>query len=135
MNRLHKIDLSPFMFRLGIAFALTLVVTTSSMAADATRIAGNWEGTVDAGAQSKKRIVVHISVTQDGSLGGTIDYPDQDASGAAITVITYKEPTLHFESGPSLAAFDGTANKEKTEIAGTWNQNGVALSLALKRTP
>jgi hypothetical protein len=135
MNRLHKVHFSSFMFRLGIAFATILGVATSSAAADATSIAGNWEGTVDAGARSKKRIVVHINVAQDESLSGTIDYPDQDASGTAITVITYKEAILHFESAPGLAAFDGTVNKEKTEINGTWSQNGVALSLTLKRTP
>jgi len=37
-------------------------------------------GTLDPGAQPKKRIVVHISAAQDGSLSGTIDYPDQDTS-------------------------------------------------------
>lgn len=135
MKGLQKIDLTAFMFRLGIAFAMILGLAISSAAADATAIAGNWEGIVDAGAKSKKRIVVHINVAQDGSLSGTIDYPDQDASGTAITVITYKEPILHFEGAPSLAAFDGTINKEKMEINGTWSQNGVALSLTLKRTP
>jgi hypothetical protein len=135
MNRLHKFHFTSFMFRLGFAFAMILVVNTASMAADATPIAGTWEGTVDPGAQSKKRIVVHINIAQDGSLGGTIDFPDQNASGTAITVITYKEPILHFESGPSLTVFDGTFNKDKTEISGTWNQNGVALSVTFKRTP
>jgi hypothetical protein len=135
MNFLHKICFTSSIFRLGLAIAMIFSVATTSMAADATSIAGNWEGTVDAGAESKKRIVVHINVAQDGSLSGTIDYPDQDASGTSISVIVYKEPILHFESAPGLAAFDGTVNKEKMAINGTWNQNGVALSLTLKRTP
>jgi hypothetical protein len=136
MNRLHKVNFTSLILCLGFGFAMILGIATPLMAStNATSIAGNWEGTVDAGAQSKKRIVVHIQVAQDESLSGTVDYPDQDASGTAITVITCKEPILHFESAPSLAAFDGTVTKGKTEITGTWNQNGVVLSLRLKRTP
>jgi hypothetical protein len=54
------------------------------MAADAKPIAGDWEGTLDPGAQGKKRIVVHISAAQDGTLSGTIDYPDQETSGSLL---------------------------------------------------
>jgi len=78
---------------------------------------------------------VHISAAQDGTLSGTIDYPDQDTSGILITAITYKEPTLHFESSSSLGFYDGTMNKGNSEITGTWKQGGETLSLILKRTP
>ena len=37
------------------------------MAADPQTLTGVWEGTLDPGAQAKKRIVVHISAAQDGS--------------------------------------------------------------------
>jgi hypothetical protein len=88
--------------------------------------------TFDPGAQPKKRILVHISAAQDGSLSGKIDYPDQNTSGILITAITYKEPTLHFESNPN--AYDGTMNKDNSEITGTWKQGGAPLNLILKRT-
>ena len=103
-------------------------------AADSQPIIGVWEGTLDPGAQPKKRIVVHISAAQDGSLSGTIDYPDQDTSGAPITAITYKEPTLHFESSPSQSVYDGTMNKDNSEITGTFKLAGASLNLILKRT-
>jgi len=48
-------------------------------------------------------------------LSGTIDYPDQDTSGIQITAITYKEPTLHFESSSSLGSYDGTMKKDNSE--------------------
>jgi hypothetical protein len=105
------------------------------MAADTPPIVGDWEGTLNPGAQPKKHIVVHISAAQDGSLNGTIDYPDQDTSGILITAISYKEPTLHFESNPNLSVFDGTMNKDNSEITGTWKQGGSGLNLILKRTP
>jgi hypothetical protein len=68
-------------------------------------------------------------------ISGAIDYPDQDTSGILITAITYKEPTLHFESNPSQSVYDGTMNKDNSEITGTWKQTGSSLKLTLKRTP
>jgi hypothetical protein len=126
---------SSFALCLGLTLMLGLgLVPVRTMAADTTPIVGTWEGTLDPGAQSKKRIVVHISAAQDGTLSGTIDYPDQDTSGILITAITYKEPTLHFES-TGTGSYDGTMNKDNSEITGTWKQAGAGLSLILKRTP
>src|ERR1039458_5241781 len=125
-------------FGLCLGFALTLglsIVPNLTMAADTGPIVGVWEGTLDPGDQPKKRIVVHISAAQDGSLSGTVDYPDQDTSGIQITAITYKEPTLHFESSPSLTVYDGTMNKDTSSITGTLKQAGASLNLVLKRTP
>lgn len=122
---------------LGFALALLLasMIVPHARAADPSPIIGNWEGTLDPGAQAKKRIVVHITAAQDGSLSGTIDYPDENASGALITAITYKEPTLHLECSSSLAVFDGAMNKENTEIAGSWKQGATPVSVTLKKTP
>src|SRR5450432_2877284 len=119
----------------GLALILGLGMVPALRAADPSPIVGNWEGTLDPGAQPKKRIVVHIAAAQDGSLSGTIDYPDEEASGMAITAITYKAPTLHFESTSSLALYDGTMNEENSEITGMWKQGSAPLSLTLKKTP
>jgi hypothetical protein len=78
---------------------------------------------------------VHISAAQDGSLSGTVDYPDQDTSGIQIAAITYKEPTLHFESSPSLTVYDGIMIKDTSSITGTLKQVGASLNLVLQRTP
>src|ERR1017187_28899 len=96
----------------GLWLGLTLmpglaIMPDSMMAAGEPLIVGAWEGTLDPGAQPKKRILVHISTEGDGSLTGTIDYPDQSISGIGITAITYKEPTLHFESSSIQASYDG----------------------------
>jgi len=123
--------------QLGLVFTLILglaLTPTLTVAADPPRIVGTWEGVLDPGAQPKKHVVVHISADQDGSLSGTIDYPDQDVSGIQITAITYKAHILHFESTPNLSSFDGSLNKDNTEIAGTWKQGGAPLTLTLKRT-
>jgi hypothetical protein len=135
MNSLKKLRTSSFALYLGLALTVGMSIPpTPAMAADPQPIVGVWEGTLDPGAQPKKRIVVHISAAQDGSLSGTIDYPDQDVSGAPITAITYKEPTLHFESSPSQSVYDGAMNKDNSEITGTFKQAGASLNLILKRT-
>jgi hypothetical protein len=126
----------PSWLGLGVALTLALgVMSAPTMAADASLIVGNWEGTLDPGAQGKKRIVVHVSAAQDGSLSGTIDYPDENASGALITAITFNAPILHFESRASVAMFDGSISKDISEIDGVWKQGSASLKLTLKRTP
>ncbi len=117
---------------LGVVLILALgMMPAPTMAADATLIVGTWEGTLDPGAQPKKQIEVHIAAAQDGTLSGTIDYPDQDTSGILITAISFKENTLHFESNQGV--YDGTVNKDGSELTGTWKQGGSPLSLTLRR--
>jgi hypothetical protein len=126
---------SSFALCLGLALILGLGLAPAiTMAADTQPIVGDWEGTLDPGAQHKKRTLVHISAEQDGSLSGTIDYPDENASGIQITAINYKELTLHLESNQIQASYDGTMNKDNSEIKGDWKQGGVGLNLILKRT-
>jgi hypothetical protein len=120
----------------GLALALAWGITPAlTLAQDPPSIVGDWSGTLNPGAQPKKRIVVHISAAQDGSLSGTIDYPDQDTSGIQMTAITYRKSILHFESTPSLTVYDGTMNQDKSTITGTIKQGGTSLDLILKRTP
>jgi hypothetical protein len=127
---------SSFKLCCGLAVILGFtIVPAAILAADAPPIVGDWTGTLNPGAQPKKQILVHISVGQDGTLSGTIDYPDQNTSGILITAITYKAPALHFESSSSLTSYDGTMNKANSEIAGTWTQGGATGALILRRTP
>ncbi len=133
---MKKPHTSSFVLCAGLALTLAWSAAPArTMAQDTPPIVGDWSGTLNPGAQPKKHIVVHISAGQDGTLNGTIDYPDQDTSGIAITAITYKKPTLHFESTPSLTVYDGTMNEDNSKITGTLKQAGASLDLILKRTP
>jgi len=95
---------------------------------------GTWEGTLDAGAQGQLRVVVHISQAADGSLTATMDSPDQGAKDIPVSKITFKEPDLNFESSAINGSYQGTMNKEHTEVAGTWSQGGGSLPLKFKRS-
>jgi hypothetical protein len=125
---------SSFALCVGLALMLAGSIVPRLGAQDEPRVVGEWTGTLNPGGQPKKHIVVHISAEQDGSLRGTIDYPDQDVSGVQITAITYSKSTLHFESTPGLFAYDGTMDKDSSRITGVWKQGGTALNLVLKRT-
>jgi hypothetical protein len=125
--------LTSFMFYLVTVLLTLQLVLSPAMAADPSPVVGVWEGTLDPGAQPKKRIVIHISAAQDGGLNGTIDYPDENSSGMMITAITYKAPVLHFESSAALAVYDGSLSQDSLQIIGTWKQGGKALDLVLKR--
>ena len=111
--------------------AATLVAN----ATDTAPIVGDWTGTIDPGAQAARQIVVHIAQQQDGTLTGTIDFPDQSMSSIAVTAITFRQSVLHFESGSIQTVYDGTMNLEKSQIAGTLKQAAATVSLVIKRTP
>ncbi len=121
---------------LTIAVAVGIgVASPVTEAADTPPIVGDWTGTLDPGAQAAKRIVVHIIQEQDGTLSGSIDFPDQSMSNIPMTAITYKQSALHFESGSIQTIYDGTMNPDKTQIAGTLKQAASTISLTIKRTP
>ena len=115
-----------------LAGTLLAITLSSALAAPATGVAGDWQGTLDTGGGTL-RVVVHITQDKDGKLSGAIDSPDQSASGIAITSITYKEPDLHFEVASIGGSYDGKMNKDNSQIAGDWKQSGGSLPLTLKR--
>jgi len=117
---------------LGLVLAFT---AAPLLEAQQRSIVGDWEGTLDPGAKPKQRIVVHVAAAQDGTLSGTLDYPDQDTSGTQITAITYKQHVLHFECTSNMSVYDGTMSDDKSTLNGTLKQGGESLSLVLKRTP
>jgi len=132
---MKQLRLSSFALFVGLALSLAGSALPLLTAQDAPPVVGEWTGTLNPGGQPKKQVVVHISAEQDGSLRGTIDYPDQDVSGVQITTITYSKATLHFESTPGLCAYEGTLDKGSSRITGVWKQGGTTLDLVLKRTP
>jgi uncharacterized protein len=92
---------------------------------------GAWEGTLDVGAV-KLRFVLNISKAADGTLAAKADSPDQGASDLPVDVISLKESAVHFEMKRLLVTFDGTLNKEGSEIAGQFKQGEAVFPLTLK---
>ena len=100
--------------------------------AQAPPLAGNWAGTLEAGA-ARLRLVLHVTAGESG-LTAKIDSVDQGAMGIPVTTITQQGLDVRLELRPLMASYEGRLNKEGTEIAGQWRQGGAALPLVFKRS-
>jgi RNA polymerase sigma factor (sigma-70 family) len=96
-------------------------------------IEGAWEGTLDFGG-AKLRLVLKVSKGADGSLTAKADSPDQGATDLPVDAISLKDGAVRFEMIRLMASYEGTLNREASEIAGEFKQGGTSLPLTLKRT-
>ena len=85
--------------------------------------AGTWEGTLGAGANNL-RLIVTLTKSSGGIYSGQLNSVDQ---GATLVVEngTLNGDTIRFEVSRIGGVYEGTVNKARTEMAGTWTQRGV----------
>jgi pimeloyl-ACP methyl ester carboxylesterase len=132
-------------FRSLIGAALTLILVSSGAEACAAiqsaaaqsgsssqSIEGAWEGTLDFGG-IKLRFALKVSKAADGSLSAKADSPDQGATDLPIDEISLKESVLRFEMKRLMVSYEGTLNREASEIAGEFKQAGTSVPLTMKR--
>lgn len=104
---------------------------TSEPGASATGIlAGRYEGTISI-AGMELAIVVTLAPAESGYTG-TIDVPEQGASGIPLHDIAVAPPTIHLEmlSGPQLAVFEGEIAADGA-ITGKFTQSGMEGTFTL----
>ena len=95
-------------------------------------ISGTWNGVLEVqGIQLP--LVIHITKGDPG-FTGTMDSPDQGATGIEITSLSYADSNLEFEVAPMAIAYTGALNKDGT-IEGTFTQMGQSLPLNFSRDP
>jgi hypothetical protein len=128
MNKALRFGFSAALLTM-MASALALGTMTTALVSAAI---GDWEGKIDTGDGSL-RVIVHLSQAADGTLNGSLDSPDQGATGTAIDSVNYREPDLHFAIQSFGSTFDGQMNNDHSEIAGVWKQSGRSLPLVFKR--
>jgi CubicO group peptidase (beta-lactamase class C family) len=120
----HRIFL---MLSLFVLTALAL----SPLSHAQSQIVGDWQGTlVTPGPQL--HLILHITAAKDGSLSATLDSVDQGANGIPVTTTTLKDSKLSLTVDAVHGSYEGTVNKDATEIEGTWSQ-GQPLALNFKR--
>jgi len=115
---------------LSWALFLALAISTSTSRAQ-TPLVGDWQGTLSAGG-AELRLVLHISAANDGALAATLDSVDQGAYGIPVTSVTLKDANLSLVVDAVHGTYEGTVNKDASEIDGTWSQ-GTPLPLNFKR--
>ena len=134
MNKL----LRPFLIALValmscvIAMATPPVQQAPATTAAAPSLEGTFEGILDVGV-AKLRLVLRVSKAPDGTFTAKVDSPDQAATDLKVDSITLKGSAVNFEMNALLVVFDGTLNKEGSEITGKFTQGGTAYPLTLKR--
>jgi pimeloyl-ACP methyl ester carboxylesterase len=122
---------------IAIALVAVMILVSPQLYADEPKpkeksVEGTWQGTLKAGPV-ELRLAFKITKKKDGSLGATMDSIDQGAKDIPVDVVTWKEPDLKIELKKIGGAFEGKANKDLSEIEGTWKQSGQTFPLTVKR--
>jgi pimeloyl-ACP methyl ester carboxylesterase len=111
-----------------------LIATSAPLLAQGTgRFAAIWVGTLDAGG-TKLRIVFNVSTATDGSLGATMDSPDQGAKGIPVTTVTAHGDSLQIEMKNIAGVYDGKMEPGDSVLTGMWSQGGMSFPLVLKKS-
>jgi CubicO group peptidase (beta-lactamase class C family) len=116
-----------------ITWIVLALVALSSVCQAQSQIAGDWHGTLSAGG-AQLHLVLHITAAKDGSLTAALDSVDQGAKGIPVTTVTLKDSKLKLTIDAVHGTYEGTVNKDATEIDGIWSQ-GQPLELNFTRAP
>jgi dienelactone hydrolase len=92
---------------------------------------GSWHGTLEAGG-AKLRLVLNVTKSDAGAYAAKVDSLDQGAT-IPVDTITVNGDAVRLEIKSAAIIFEGTLNKERTELAGTFTQGGQPFPLTFKR--
>ncbi|HEX5702600.1 MAG TPA: alpha/beta fold hydrolase [Pyrinomonadaceae bacterium] len=93
---------------------------------------GAWQGALDVGG-TKLRLALTVTRSNAGVYTGKLDSLDQGAT-IPIDTITVNGDAVRWEIKSPAIVFEGTLNKERTELIGTFTQGDQKLPLTLKRS-
>ena len=109
------------------------VAALSPLCRAQSQLAGDWKGILSAGGV-ELRLILHVTAAKDGSLTATMDSLDQSAFDIPVTSAVLKDSKFDLVVDAVHGTYEGTVNKDATEIDGTWTQ-GQPLELNFKRAP
>lgn len=113
-----------------VGLSLAPSTTAHAQEADAkSAIEGSWEGALET-PQTDLRLLFHIEHEGD-RLTGTMDSPDQGATGIPLSDVSVKRDTVVFEVETISGRFEGTWTEENDLLDGTWSQSGQSFPLEL----
>ena len=124
--------------KLTLVISLSLLVAIVNPGVMATQakegsIPGNWESVLKVGDQ-RLRLVLKVNSSKEGVLSAVLDSLDQaNANNLPVDSITFQNNVLHFEMKALRIVYEGTMNKEGSEIVGTFTQAGTAFSLIFRK--
>src|SRR5688572_17097237 len=92
---------------------------------------GSWQGTLEAGG-TKLRLVLNVTKSDAGAYAAKLESLDQGAT-IPVDTITINGDAVRLEMKSVEGIFEGTRNKDRTELTGTFTQGGQSFPLTLKR--
>jgi hypothetical protein len=92
---------------------------------------GEWEGKLAAG-ETTLRLVVHLQQGGNGKLSGTMDSPDQGASGLPLRGVRVTGGSVRFLVPSIHGEYSGKLAKDGSGMSGKWWQ-GVTVPLSLTK--
>lgn len=104
----------------------------SAQAPTAQNLAGDWRGTLGAGATSLP-LVLHLTTAPEGKLDATLDSPAQGGYGITGSNAQISGSNFSFEVPSVHGSYSGTVSADGKTITGMWTQ-GKSLPLVLKQT-
>lgn len=102
--------------------------------AQAPPVVGTWAGKLVVSAGVQYRIIFHITAGDDGTLAGTLDSPDQGATGLALSGVSVSGDSVRFEFATSNVVYAGAFAADHQSIDGNWIQGPMTLPLELARS-
>lgn len=110
---------------------MTVLITFLCYQLNAQDVVGDWNGKLSFQG-TELRIVFHIT-SQDGDYKGTMDSPDQGASGIPIETVMYEKGKLTIRSSELLMEYIATLDPDGETLNGTFNQSGVTIPLEMTK--
>jgi alpha-mannosidase len=98
---------------------------------DSTKIVGDWATTLSVDG-TQMHLALHLVAGKNGSVTATIDSLDQGDYANPTTTTAFKDSKLTFSIDSYHVTFEGTLNKDGTEIDGNFTQ-GQSYPLKWKR--
>jgi fermentation-respiration switch protein FrsA (DUF1100 family) len=115
--------------KLALTTLAALALVTS--ARGESPVAGDWAGVLKAGVDLK--LILHVQQDKSGTLKATFDSPDQGSFSLPVDAVSFEGGTLTCEAKKLRAKLTAKLNTAKTELSGTWTQNGE-LPITLKKS-
>ena len=110
---------------------VALAVLLSAGVATAQSLAGNWQGTLQAGARSL-RVIFVVSAADGGALRAVMYSIDQGGQGTPATVTAQGSAVRMVATGANIT-FEGSLSADGNSINGNFTQGGNALPVTLQR--
>ncbi|MCB0548864.1 MAG: alpha/beta hydrolase [Phaeodactylibacter sp.] len=110
---------------------LFFVLLSFSFMMNAQDIEGAWNGVLEV-QDIKLRLVLHITAA-DGGYTGSLDSPDQGATGIPVDEVAFSGDTLTVKAAKLGLQYVAVFDEEKQRLEGTFEQGGMQIPLRMAR--